>query len=145
MITWVIRTMPMVRSSRRAARPRLNRREGASPPAASASGACSRTAAGVASSMSGDLTVELVFDMNANDLLEIGFGRKAELAGALGLDPARPAGDDAGDRLVRLAANAARRLFAGDFAQRFDLLAHRHRNSRHAQIAPRAERSRIQR
>src|SRR5579883_2711796 len=143
MITWVISTMPIVRSSRRAARPRLNRREGAT--AAPASGAFSKTAAGVASSMLCDLTAELVFDMNANDLLEIRFGLEAELAGALGLDPARPAGDDAGDRLVRLAANAACRLFAGDFAQGFDLLAHRHRYSRHAQIAPRAERTCVQR
>ena len=40
--------------------------------------------------------------MGADDLLEIGFGLEAEFGGALRVEAARPAGDDAGDQFVRL-------------------------------------------
>src|SRR5437868_6122862 len=52
----------------------------------------------------GDFTAQFVVDMGAYNLVERLLGLKAERRRALGIEPFRPAGDDADDQFVRLAA-----------------------------------------
>ena len=77
--------------------------------------------------------------MDADDLVERAFGDEAERSRALGLEAVRPAGDDAHDQLVRLAADARRDLVAGDPAQRLDLLGDRAAHAGHGQVDARLD------
>ena len=76
---------------------------------------------------------ELVFDVDADDLREVGFCSEPEHVGAARVEIAWPAGDDSHGRLVGLAADAPHNLFAGDAAQGLDLLGHGRRDPRHRQ------------
>src|ERR1700749_2043246 len=65
-----------------------------------------------------ELAAELILDVDLDDVVEILFGRgEAELAGALGIEIARPAGDDAHDEGIGLALDAGGDLVAGDALQ----------------------------
>ena len=78
-------------------------------------------------------------DMNADDLVERAFGNEAQRGRALGLEAVRPAGDDAHDQFVRLAADARRDLVAGDPAQRLDLLGDGAAHAGHGQVDARLD------
>src|SRR6266850_7990000 len=65
---------------------------------------------------------QLVFDVNADDLVERALASEAEGQRAARVEAARPAGHDARDHRIRLAANARRDLVAGHPRERFDLL-----------------------
>src|SRR6185295_8257643 len=74
------------------------------------------------------------------DLVEALLGGEAERAGAFGIEPARPALDDAGDQRVVLAADARRNLWAGNAGERRDLLGDGAAHARQRQIDAVAER-----
>ncbi len=65
--------------------------------------------------------------------------RKPSASRAPRVEVLRPAGDDALNRRIRLAPDELHHLVARYPAQRLDLLADRRGDSRHAEIAPRAE------
>src|SRR5438067_47031 len=58
-----------------------------------------------------DLAAKLVFDMNADDLIETLLGLKAQRRRTPGVEILRPAGDDLADHRIGLAADEAHGLF----------------------------------
>ena len=70
----------------------------------------------------GDPAAQFVRDMGVDDVVERGLGLKAERQGASGIEPARPAGDDARYKGIGFAADAAGNLVTSDAAQCGDLL-----------------------
>jgi hypothetical protein len=66
---------------------------------------------------------ELVFHVNPDDVVEARVRAETERRRALRIEVARPALDDAHDRGIRLLADFAHGRFAGDAAQRLNLLA----------------------
>src|SRR6185437_7880480 len=77
--------------------------------------------------------------MDADDLVEAVLDLEAERHGPPGVETARPAGDDALDQRIGLAADARGDLVAGDALQGRDLLADRDRDARHGQVDAVAE------
>src|SRR4051812_3653650 len=57
-----------------------------------------------------DLAAELIFDMNADDVVKCPFGPKAKFASAPGGEVSRPSCDDLRDLVIGLAADKCRRL-----------------------------------
>src|SRR5712691_4947287 len=86
-----------------------------------------------------DYSAQLVVDVDAHDVVERGLGAEAERGGAAGVEPLRPAADDARDQLVGLAADARRNLVAGDALERGDLLGDRAGDARHGEVDARPE------
>ena len=70
--------------------------------------------------------------------------RKPSASARRRIEPARPAGDDAGDQRIGLAADAGGDLVAGDPAQRGDLLGHGAADARHGEIDARPELRRVE-
>src|SRR5690349_21501213 len=64
------------------------------------------------------LPVKLILNMRADDVVEALLHGETERQRAGGVEPARPAGDDALDQSVGRAANARRHPVAGDPPQR---------------------------
>src|SRR5271169_759552 len=81
--------------------------------------------------LSAHLPAQLIVDVGAHDVIEGILGLEAESRRAHWVEALRPAGDDAGDGGVRLAANALHHLFAGDIAERSDMLADGDANAGH--------------
>ena len=87
----------------------------------------------------GDPAIKLVFDVDADDLVERSLGAKAERERAARLEPARPAGHDARNQRVRLAADAGGGRVAGNPAQGGDLFGDGAAHARHGEIHARSE------
>src|SRR5439155_11646627 len=98
-----------------------------------------RSSSGSALRHSPDLAAKLVFDMNADDLIETLLGLKAQRRRTPGVEILRPAGDDLADHRIGLAADEAHGLFAGDPAQRLDLLADGGGKSGQSEVAARTQ------
>src|SRR6266704_1293481 len=86
-----------------------------------------------------NLAAQFVVDMDANDVVERGLAAKPESQRAARIEPSRPAGNNAGDKRVGLAANAGRHLVAGDPTQGGDLLGDRAAYAGHRDIDARAQ------
>src|SRR5438105_2074107 len=86
-----------------------------------------------------NLAAQFVVDMDANDVIERGFAAKPERQRAAWIEPSRPAGNNAGDKRVRLAANAGCDLVASDPTQGGDLLGDRAAYAGHRDIDARDE------
>src|SRR6202000_607137 len=85
-----------------------------------------------------EISAELIFDMDADDVVEIAFGGgEAKLTRALGLEIARPAVDDAHDEGIGLALDAGCGLFAPGTLERRDLLGNGRGKAGHAQAPAR--------
>src|SRR5271169_4151851 len=77
--------------------------------------------------------------MDADYLFERGIAAKAERERALWIEPAWPAGHDARDQGIGLAADARRHFVASDPPQGGDLLGHRAADAGHGEVDARAE------
>src|SRR5215813_12393026 len=72
----------------------------------------------------GELAAELILYVDADDVVKGFFSRgEAEFRRAVGGEVARPAIDDADDRLIGYALDAGDDVLAGDAPERSDLLA----------------------
>src|SRR3954452_23521447 len=89
---------------------------------------------GAAAAESGDFPAQFVLDMRPDDAVEVRLDREAERERPLGIEPARPAGDDARHEFVRLAADGGRSRLTRHTAERRDLLAHGAAHARHGQV-----------
>src|SRR5260370_17046787 len=91
-----------------------------------------------------ELAAEFILDVNPDDIVKRLFGRgKAELERAVGDEIARPAADDADDGGIGHPLDARGDVLARHAVQCCDLLTDRHRQSGHAEIAPRAHRREV--
>src|SRR4051794_15207729 len=72
--------------------------------------------------------------MRPDDAVEVRLDGEAECERPLGVEPARPAGDDARYEFVRLAADARGHVVTRYTAERRDLLAHGAAHARHGQV-----------
>src|SRR5450756_840948 len=87
-----------------------------------------------ASASGRDPASQLVFDMDADDVVECRFHLEAEREAAARIEAAWPAGHNAFDQFVRCTLDAPGDLVAGDAAQRRNLFADRAAHSRHGEI-----------
>src|ERR1700675_3338324 len=81
-----------------------------------------------------DLAAQVLFDMDADDLVERFFRSKAQGERAAGIESMRPAGDDARNERIGLVADAGRHRVAGDAAERFDLFGDGATYARHGEV-----------
>src|SRR4051794_13600404 len=79
---------------------------------------------------------QFILNMNADDIFERVLRHKPKLTRAARVEAAWPAGDDALDRRVGLAADAVDRVVARDLAQGLDLPGNRRGDAWHGQVAP---------
>src|SRR5262245_26950023 len=78
-----------------------------------------------------NLSVQFIFDVRADNVVEAGLSLKSEVTSTLCIEPFGPAGNDALNKIIRRTADAPDDLVTGHAAQCVDLLSDRARYARH--------------
>src|SRR5262245_65278695 len=80
-----------------------------------------------------NLSVQFIFNVRADNVIECGFGPEPELVSPFRMESLGPAGDDSLDELIRRPTDSRGNFVAGDATQRLDLLSDcaRYRSEEH--------------